>query len=132
LQTLGAAADESQMVLLQGDNTAFSAVISRYALAVQHEHGVPLNTAVTGLRTAGLTGAAPAAVSVKVPTPSGEDLGVDAGDLDEAVAGLLTNGLAASDVDGATVPAGFTRILAFRAGLLSDPDQCLSRFAEQG
>jgi predicted metalloprotease len=132
LQQIGAPADESEMVLVQGDNTAFSAVVSRYVLAVQRERGLPLNTAVTGLRTACLTGSAQAAMSVKVDVPSGQGLVLTAGDLDEAVAGLLTNGLAASDVDGATVPAGFTRILAFRSGLLADKEQCFTRFGERG
>ena len=51
-----------------------------------------------------------------------------AGDLDEAVAGLLTNGLVASNVNGETVPAGFTRIIAFRSGLGADEDLCYARF----
>ena len=34
----------------------------------------------------------------------------------------------ASDVTGATVPAGFTRIVAFRSGLLGDEDLCNKRF----
>ena len=49
--------------------------------------------------------------------------------MDEAVAGLLNNGLVASDVDGETVPAGFSRIMAFRSGLLdTDGDACYTRF----
>jgi hypothetical protein len=49
--------------------------------------------------------------------------------MDEAVAGLLNNGLVASDVDGETVPAGFSRVMAFRAGLLdTDADACYTRF----
>lgn len=51
-----------------------------------------------------------------------------AGDLDEAVAGLLTNGLAAGDVNGESVPAGFSRIDAYRTGVLGDLDRCLQRF----
>jgi predicted metalloprotease len=132
LQQMGAPASESDMVLVQGDNTALSAVVSRYVLALQHERGLPVDTAVTGLRTACLTGVAQAAMSKQIPVASGKDLVLTAGDLDEAVAGLLTNGLAAGDVNGATVPAGFTRILAFRAGLLSGTDQCFARFGETG
>jgi hypothetical protein len=50
-------------------------------------------------------------------------------DIDQAVAGLLGNGLAASDVGGTTVPAGFSRIAAFRAGLTSDnADRCYTDF----
>ena len=59
---------------------------------------------------------------------SGQGLTLGAGDLDEAIAGLLTNGVVASDVDGATLPAGFTRVSAFRSGLLSDADDCYRRF----
>jgi hypothetical protein len=51
-----------------------------------------------------------------------------AGDLDEAVSGLLTNGLAASDVDGDTVPSGFSRMDAFRTGVLGDENRCFDRF----
>ena len=60
---------------------------------------------------------------------SGTSLLLTAGDVDEAVAGLLTNGLVASDVNGDTVPAGFTRILAYRSGLPGDPDVCYQRFS---
>jgi hypothetical protein len=55
-------------------------------------------------------------------------LTLTAGDLDEAVAGLLTNGLVASNVNGETVPAGFTRIVAFRSGLGGNQDLCYERF----
>jgi hypothetical protein len=51
-----------------------------------------------------------------------------AGDLDEAVSGLLTNRLVASDADGSTVPAGFTRIAAFRGGVVGNMDACYSRY----
>ena len=45
------------------------------------------------------------------------------------MAGLLSNGLAASDVDGGTVAAGFTRIQAYRAGLVStDTNTCYNHF----
>ena len=51
-----------------------------------------------------------------------------AGDLDEAVSGMLTNGLAASDVNGDSVPSGFSRIDAFRTGVLGDVDRCIKRY----
>lgn len=63
-----------------------------------------------------------------VGLPGGPGPVLAAGDLDEAVTGLLTNGLAASDVGGTTVPGGFTRIHAFRAGLLGDTERCYQRF----
>ena len=67
-------------------------------------------------------------MSDTVELSSGESLTLTAGDLDEAVAGLLTNGLAASNVDSQTVPAGFTRIIAYRSGLGGDRDLCEARF----
>jgi predicted metalloprotease len=128
LAQMGEAADESNYVLLQGDNTALSVLTSRYALAVQHESGDALNTPAAALRTACLTGVAQAAMSDTVELPSGQSLTLTAGDLDEAVAGLLTNGLAASNVDSQTVPGGFTRIVAYRSGLGGDRDLCEARF----
>jgi predicted metalloprotease len=128
MQQLGSPADESNYVLLQGDNTALSVLTSRYALAVQHEHGDPLDTPVAALRTACLTGVAQAAMADSIATPDGRSLSLTAGDLDEAVAGLLTNGLAASNVESQTVPAGFTRIVAYRSGLSGDSDLCYARF----
>jgi predicted metalloprotease len=128
LQQLGEAADESNYVLLQGDNSALSVVTSRYALAMQHQNGDPLDTPVAALRTACLTGFAQRAMSETLDLPSGKSLTLTAGDLDEAVSGLLTNGLAGSNVDGKTVPAGFTRIVAYRSGLGGDRDLCYKRF----
>jgi hypothetical protein len=128
MQELGQVASERNKVLVQGDNTALSVLTSRYALAVLHEKGDPLDTATAALRTACLTGVAQAAMASPIELPSGGDLTLTAGDLDEAVAGLLTNGLAASNVNGETVPAGFTRIVAYRSGLGGDQDLCYERF----
>jgi hypothetical protein len=80
------------------------------------------------LRTACLTGAATTKLSTSITTPDGNTVAITAGDIDEAVSGLLTNGLAAGDVNGETVPAGFSRIDAFRVGVLGDPDRCFKRF----
>ena len=129
LQDMGAAADESQMVLLQGDNTALSVVTSRYMLALQHEKGVALDTPAAALRTACLTGVAQRKMAEPTDLPSGNNLVLTAGDVDEAISGLLTNGLVASDTNGNTVPAGFTRILAYRTGLTGDADLCYERFS---
>jgi hypothetical protein len=74
------------------------------------------------LRTACLTGVATTKLSKEVTTPDGNTVALTAGDIDEAVSGLLTNGLAASDVNGETVPAGFSRIDAFRIGVLNALD----------
>jgi predicted metalloprotease len=129
LQQMGAPADESDFVLLQGDNTALSVVTSRYMLALQHEKGVALDSPVAALRTACLTGVAQREMAEPPDLPSGKTLVLTAGDVDEAISGLLTNGLVASDTNGNTVPAGFTRILAYRTGLVSDVDHCYQRFA---
>ncbi len=129
LQRMGATTEGIDGVALQGDNTAYSVVVSRYMLAVQHEHGgLALDTAEAGLRTACLTGVATRKLSTQITTPDGNTVGLTAGDIDEAVAGLLTNGLVAGDVNGESVPAGFSRIDAFRAGVLGDVDRCLKRF----
>ena len=124
LQEMASPADLEQERLPQGDNTAISVVTSRYALALQHERGLPLDSAVAAMRTACLTGVA----QRKMAEP-GNALVLAAGDLDETVAGLLINGLVASDVNGSAVPAGFTRILAFRSGLPGDASVCYQRFS---
>lgn len=126
---LGQPTDQSALGLPQGDNTALSVVASRYVLALQRERGVVLDTAAAALRTACLTGVAQRHMAEPIALPSGGGLVLAGGDLDEAVTGLLLNGLAASDVNGNTVPAGFTRILAFRSGLHGDTEQCFQRFA---
>ena len=128
LQKMGKSADESQKVLLQGDNTAISLVTSRYALAVQHERGMAVNTPESALRAACLTGVAQRKMAEPIELSNGNTLVLSAGDVDEAISGLLTNGLVASDTNGKTVPAGFTRIIAYRSGLFGDIDQCYQRF----
>lgn len=129
LQALGKSTDGLDGAGLQGDNTAYSALMSRYMMALQHEHGgVTLDNAEAGLRTACLTGVATTKLSKTVTTPDGDTVALTAGDIDEAVSGLLTNGLAAGDVNGDTVPAGFSRIDAFRVGVLGDEERCYKRF----
>jgi predicted metalloprotease len=128
LQKMGKPADESQMVLFQGDNTAFSVVTSRYALAVQHERGLPVDSQESALRAACLTGAAQRKMAQPIALSSGKSLVLTAGDVDKAISGLLTNGLVASDTNGKKIPAGFTRITAYRSGLLGEIDQCYQRF----
>jgi predicted metalloprotease len=124
LAEMGKPADRQDYTLLQGDDSALSVVTSRYALAVQHERGESLDSAAAALRTACLTGVAQKAMS----EDNNLALVLTAGDLDEAVAGLLTNGIVASNVNGETVPAGFTRIVAFRSGLAGDEGLCSARF----
>jgi predicted metalloprotease len=114
---------------VSGDNTAYSVLVSRYMLAVQHERGsLALDNAEAALRTACLTGVATTKMTEAVTTPDGTTAPLTADALDEAVSGLLTNGLAAGDVNGETVPSGFSRMDAFRTGVLGDENRCFARF----
>ena len=130
LEVMGAQPDgEVAGGLASGDNTAYSVLVSRYMQAIQQEHGgVSLDNAVAALRTACLTGVATTKMSKAVTTPDGNTIALTAGDIDEAVSGILTNGLVASDVNGESVPAGFSRIDAFRVGVLGDTERCFKRF----
>ena len=128
LRAIGTYADSESRQLLQGDDTAFSVVTSRYMLAVQRQQGLALIGERAALRTACLTGVAQRNMATPVSVPSGDSLILNAGDLDEAVSGLLTNHLVASDANGDTVPAGFTRIVAFRSGLVGSTAQCYGNF----
>ncbi len=104
-------------------------VISRYALAVENQHGLPLDNGQSALRAACLTGVASAALAKPTaPTQEPNPVVLSAADLDEAVSGLLTNGMVASDVNGVTIPAGFSRIDAFRDGVAGTTDRCLTRY----
>jgi predicted metalloprotease len=130
LQKMGSPSDSnSNTGLVFGDNTAYSVLTSRYMLALQHERGgLVLDNAEAALRTACLTGVATTKLSEKVTVSNGNTISLTAGDLDEAVSGMLTNGLAAGDVNGESVPSGFSRIDAFRTGVLGDQDRCVKRY----
>lgn len=128
LAAMGKVADENEHTLPQGDDTALSVVMSRYALAVQHERDLPMQSPWTALRTACLTGVVHRKMAEPIELQENKGLLLTAGDLDEAVAGLLTNHLVASDADGTSVPAGFTRIAAFRGGVTGNMDACYSRY----
>nr|WP_084027832.1 peptidase [Mycobacterium avium] len=128
LQKIGQVANEKEHSLPRGDDTALSIVMSRYVLAVQRDRGLSLHSPWTALRTACLTGVAHRKMAEPIDLPSHHDLVLTAGDLDDVVSGLLTNHLVASDVDGVTVPAGFTRIAAFRIGVGGDEGVCYKRF----
>jgi hypothetical protein len=67
-------------------------------------------------------------IAREITLSDGATIQLGAGDLDEAVAGVLTNGLVASDVEGEYAPAGFARVDAFRTGVLSDEDNCYQRW----
>jgi predicted metalloprotease len=128
LAKAGKVAAENEHTLPQGDDTALSMVMSRYALAVQHERGLAMQSPWTALRTACLTGVVHRKMAEPIELPSQKQLILTAGDLDEAVSGLLINHLVASDADGTSVPAGFTRIAAFRGGVTGNMDACYSRY----
>jgi hypothetical protein len=129
LKAMGVQSDSEEGGLASGDNTAYSVVVSRYMQAIQHARGgATLDNAEAALRTACLTGVATVKMSKNVTTPDGNTIALTAGDVDEAVSGILTNGLAASDVNGESVPSGFSRIDAFRVGVLGDEDRCFKRF----
>ncbi len=129
LELMGAQSEgENGTGMLSGDNTAYSVLVSRYLQAVQHERGLVLDSAEAALRTACLTGVATTKMTRNVTTSDGNTIALTAGDVDEAVSGILTNGLAASDVNGNSVPSGFSRIDAFRVGVLGDEERCFKRF----
>jgi predicted metalloprotease len=129
LAVMGTQSDGDGGGLASGDNTAYSVLVSRYMQAIQHARGgVMLDNAEAALRTACLTGVATVKMSKSVTTPDGNTIALTAGDVDEAVSGILTNGLAASDVNGESVPSGFSRIDAFRVGVLGEVDRCFKRF----
>ncbi|MEU0539172.1 metallopeptidase [Nocardia sp. NPDC005978] len=107
-----------------GDYSAFVVFISRYTLAVQQDRKLDLTGAETaGLRAACLSGAFTTSLS-----QPGNDLRLSADDLDEAVSGLLADGLAAADVNGSVVASGFVRLEAFRTGVLDGDAACLSTY----
>ncbi|MGV9415668.1 metallopeptidase [Nocardia sp. NPDC003693] len=107
-----------------GDYNAFVVFISRYTLAVQRERDLDITGAETaGLRAACLSGAFTTSLS-----RPGRTLQLAADDLDEAVSGLLADGLAASDVNGEVVASGFVRLEAFRTGVLDGEAACLSTY----
>ncbi|WP_280382887.1 metallopeptidase [Nocardia wallacei] len=112
-----------------GDYNAYVVFVSRYALAVQNNARQALTGAKTGLRAACLSGVITAKLADENRSPAQGDIALSPGDLDKAVSGLLTDGLAASDVEGNTVPSGFSRVDAFRAGVLGTQQTCESRYS---
>ncbi|MCV7193943.1 peptidase [Mycolicibacterium brumae] len=128
LVALGTPTDDDDAATMVGDNSAYSVLFSRYALAIQHRRELDLDSAEAALRTGCMTGVSIAKLAEGVDVDDSR-VKLAAGDLDEAVSGLLTNGLVASDVNGDTVPAGFSRVSAFRTGVLGgDLDQCVNRY----
>ncbi|MFZ2176520.1 MAG: neutral zinc metallopeptidase [Rhodococcus sp. (in: high G+C Gram-positive bacteria)] len=114
---------------LTGDYNAYVLLASRYTLALQQANGDDLHSPETALRAACLSGVITTALSPENPsTLEDGSVWLSPGDLDEAVSGLLTDGLAASDVNGETVPSGFSRVDAFRTGVLGGEQACEGRY----
>ena len=129
LRTMGTPREKLSGIGLQGDNTAYSALVSRYMLAWQRDRGgLTLTDDAAGIRTACLTGVATAELVDNTTTPDGNTISLSAGDVDEAVSGLITNGVAASDVNGEAASSGFSRVTAFREGLTGNADRCVQLF----
>ncbi|WP_280218372.1 metallopeptidase [Nocardia neocaledoniensis] len=116
--------EEPLSAVVTGDYNAAVVFVSRYALAVQQDRKLTVSGAESaGLRTACLSGV----LTTKLSEPS-SDPRLSAGDLDEAVSGLLADGLAASDVNGKAVASGYQRLEAFRTGVLNGEQACMSTF----
>ncbi|WP_330232962.1 metallopeptidase [Nocardia sp. NBC_00508] len=122
-------ADDPLPLKVTGDYNGYVVFISRYTLAVQQGRGQSLVGAKTALRAACLSGVVTGKLAESGRPVSQGDIKLAAGDLDEAVSGLLTDGLAASDAEGKTVPSGFSRVDAFRAGVLNGESTCMARYS---
>lgn len=113
-----------------GDFAAFAEVASRYALGVQKSLGLSLDDKNAGLRTACLTGAWAGVIRHDTSTTSGQQLLLGPGDLDEAIAELLSpSSVIAADVRGDLVPAGFARVASFQDGFLQGSTVCTAQFS---
>ncbi|WP_072802645.1 metallopeptidase [Rhodococcoides yunnanense] len=114
---------------VSGDYSAYVLFASRYTLAVQHEAGQALDNPQTALRSACLSGVITAGLSAERLDAAPElEVWLSPGDLDEAVSGLLSDGLTASDINGVTLPSGFSRVDAFRSGVLGGREACNVRY----
>ncbi|MFI1915121.1 metallopeptidase [Nocardia sp. NPDC020380] len=132
LRQRGAADTDEQdglPIRVTGVYTAYIVFISRYALAVQHAAGQELTGAKTGLRAACLSGVITAKLADPSRSGAAGGITLSSADIDEAISGLLSDGLAASDTDGKTVPSGFSRVDAFRAGVLGNQQTCAARYS---
>lgn len=112
-------ADSALPDSVSGDFSAYVLLAARYTLSVQKGLGANLSGALVGLRSACYAGGYAAATTI-----AGSSVSLSPGDLDEAVSGLLSDGLAASDVNGKEAPSGFTRVQAFRTGVLDGAKAC--------
>jgi predicted metalloprotease len=113
-----------------GDFAAFGEIASRYVLAVQKAEKTPLTDPNAGLRTACLTGAWAGVARHRFANGPQQQLLLGPGDLDEAVAELLSpHSLIAADANGRQVPSGFARVQAFQIGFLQGSKDCSTEFS---
>lgn len=112
----------------EGDFSAFATIASRYVLGVQKNDRLPIDTAMSGMRTACMVGGWANATN-KIQGRG--TLHLSPGDVDEAILGMLQrDSLIAADVNGKSVPAGFLRVEAFRTGYTQGAGSCTSKYAE--
>jgi predicted metalloprotease len=113
-----------------GDFAAFGEIASRYVLAVQKAEKTPTTDPNAGLRTACLTGAWAGVARHRFANGPQQQLLLGPGDLDEAVAELLSpHSLIAADANGKQVPSGFARVQAFQIGFLQGSKDCSTEFS---
>lgn len=108
---------------VKGDYNAYVLLASKYALAAVKARKAPLAGTNAALAAVCYAGAWTAALG----TGLSEVVILSAGDLDEAVSGLLTDGLAAADINGEPARSGFNRVDAFQDGVLHGRVACDNR-----
>ncbi|MET8874120.1 neutral zinc metallopeptidase [Nocardia sp. NPDC004604] len=109
-----------------GDFDAYALVVSRVLLPVEKASGRSLSEQSTALHVACYTGVYTDALA----TGEQPESALSQGDVDEALAGLLRDGLVASNVDGLSVPSGFARIEAYQLGLKHGRTACDNTYTD--
>ncbi|MEV6335145.1 metallopeptidase [Nocardia vinacea] len=109
-----------------GDFDAYALVASRVLLAAEKASGRSLSEQTTALHVACYTGVYTDALARGELAKSA----LSQGDVDEALAGLLRDGLVASNVDGLSVPSGFARIEAYQLGLKHGRTACDNTYTD--
>jgi predicted metalloprotease len=112
--------------VVTGDFAAYVLLASRYALAVQKQAGESLDGDNAARRNGCYAGAWATGLASGA---AGGNVTLSPGDLDEALSGLLTNGLVASDLNGAALKIGFDRVDAFRYGVTKGFAECRSHYS---
>lgn len=112
-----------------GDFAAFGEIASRYAVSVQEAAGADLESANAGLRTACLTGSWAGYASARDDSGPRKQLLLSSGDLDEAIAEMLSpRSLIAADAEGKTNAPGFAMVEAFRTGYADGTGSCTEKY----